>query len=240
MNLRTSTIERAVKSCSSFEAKRNVKNAYQMLHWVEDVLKSNRASLSLQSRSEIIRASAGDLPGRIQSEGLQMESHLMHLRQWVNEEITFAVVAADARHGYKAVNAIEKEAHPVSEAHKLIINRAKADLDSDQAKKEKAASSAQSTYNSSRGVRGRGARGVSRGRGSFNRFNNNNNYNSPNNAPPRGNNYNNNNNNNYNNNRPPIHCMICGRNGHLANNCYSKNKNDSKGSASGNSGGTSG
>ena len=203
-----------------------------MLHWVEDVLVSNRASLSLQSRQEIVLASQNDLPGRIQSEGLLMEGHLCHLRQWLTEEITFAVVASDAKHGYKAVNAIEKEAHPVSEAHKVIINRAKAEVAAEASKKEKFTSSSSSTY-TPRGGRGRGGRGSApRGRGyhPYNRYNNDN-YN----GAPRNNNYNNSNSNS-NSNKPTIHCVLCGKSGHLANFCYSRNKNDPKG-PSGNAGG---
>ena len=212
MNLRTSIIERAVRSCVSSEAKRNAGNAYRMLHFVEDLMIANRENTWLQSRQEIVQASSGDLPGLLQSEGLLFEGHLGHLRQWLNEEITFAVVAADAKHGYRAVNAIEKESFPVSEAHKAIINRAKASLDSEAAKKDKAASNS-SSY--SKGGRGRG-RGVARGRGrGF--------------QPQPRYNYN-----NYNNNSGPgpMRCVICNKTGHLANSCYAKyDKNDPKGPA---------
>ena len=128
---------------------------------------------------------------------------------------SLAVVAADAKHGYRAVNAIEREAFPVSEAHKAIINRVKALLDSEATKKDKAAYSAAAAPRG-RG-RGRGFSGFSGGRGrGF--------------QPPKGR-YNDNN--NYNKRQPGgMQCVICGKPGHLANSCYSKfDKNDPKGPA---------
>ena len=164
MNSRLSVIDRAVKNCVTPEAKRNVRNALRQLHFLEDVLQSNRSGLALQSRQQIVQAYQGDLPGTIQTQALVLEGLLGHLRAWLNEEVTLALEAVtDAKHGYRAVALIEKESHCVSEVQKSIINRAKAQAEAESSKRDK-----NSAAKSSRGGRGR-----SSGRGSYPSYNNN-------------------------------------------------------------------
>ena len=203
MNLRSSQIERAVRLCGALEAKRNVKNAYKQLFFIEDILLLNRTSLALQSRDEIVRASADDLPGRIQSEGLILEGLLNHHRAWLNEEVTLAMECSDKKLGYSAVAILERESHVVSETQKSIIRQARKEAEAEASKRDK---SSTPSY-SNRGSKGRG-----RGRGSYNP--------SYNNFNPNGNS---NNNNNKNNNYKPMICVICGKSGHLANYCRQPN-----------------
>ena len=201
MNLRSSQIDRAVRSCVHLEAKRNVRNAYKQLHFLEDILQLNRTTLSLQSRDEIVRASADDLPARIQSEGLVLEGLLNHHRAWISEEITLALECVDKKLGYSAVAVLERDSHMVSEAQKAIIKAAKREAESDAARREKSSN----TSSSNRGSRGRGG---GRGRGGYN--------------PGTYYSGNSNNNNNFNNNNAnyrPMKCVLCGLNGHLANHC---------------------
>ena len=201
MNLRSSLIERAVRQCANLEAKRNVRNAYKQLHFMEDILQLHRTSLSLQSRAEIVRASADDLPGRIQSEGLILEGLLNHHRAWLHEEVTLAMECSDKKLGYSAVALIEKESHSISEAQRAIIKQARKEAESEASKKDKPSFTAPRGSNRSRG----------RGRGSYSYNNFGGNSNSSN--------YSNNNNNSNYNNYKPMRCVLCNKTGHLANHC---------------------